>query len=62
MHGNEGRGGILADAMGLGKTLTLLCLIIASKAEATPGFCGATLIGEYQINAKGQTVLLNYLR
>ena len=40
-----GRGGIMADAMGLGKTLTVLALIIASKAEPSPGYCGATLIG-----------------
>ena len=35
----------MADAMGLGKTLTVLALIIASKAEPSPGYCGATLIG-----------------
>lgn len=41
-----GRGGILADAMGLGKTLTILALVIASRQESSPGYCGATLIGE----------------
>lgn len=40
-----GRGGIMADAMGLGKTLTILSLVLASKAESAPGFSGTTLIG-----------------
>jgi SWI/SNF-related matrix-associated actin-dependent regulator of chromatin subfamily A3 len=40
-----GRGGIMADAMGLGKTLTVLSLIIAGKQEKTDGFCKSTLIG-----------------
>ncbi|KAF8588628.1 hypothetical protein K439DRAFT_1651796 [Ramaria rubella] len=39
-----GRGGLMADAMGLGKTLTMLSLIIATKKDVSPDFCNATLI------------------
>ncbi|KAL7421932.1 hypothetical protein Q5752_003704 [Cryptotrichosporon argae] len=40
-----GRGGIIADGMGLGKTLTTLSLVLATKKdEAAPGFSGATLV------------------
>lgn len=44
-----GRGGIMADSMGLGKTLTVLSLIIASKKEEAPGHDNATLIGKCAI-------------
>lgn len=41
-----GRGGLIADAMGLGKTLTMLALILATKDDvAMPGHCESTLIG-----------------
>ncbi|KAF9565547.1 hypothetical protein CPC08DRAFT_815314 [Agrocybe pediades] len=39
-----GRGALCADAMGLGKTLTMLALILATKAQADPGFSKTTLI------------------
>ncbi|KAH7107286.1 SNF2 family N-terminal domain-containing protein [Auriculariales sp. MPI-PUGE-AT-0066] len=40
-----GRGGLIADAMGLGKTLTMLSLILATKDEPSlPGYSKATLI------------------
>ncbi|EJU03956.1 hypothetical protein DACRYDRAFT_87309 [Dacryopinax primogenitus] len=39
-----GKGGIVADAMGLGKTLTMLSLILATKDEAISGFSNTTLI------------------
>ncbi|EJD35996.1 hypothetical protein AURDEDRAFT_117185 [Auricularia subglabra TFB-10046 SS5] len=40
-----GRGGLIADAMGLGKTLTVLALVLLTKSEPkTAGFSGATLI------------------
>lgn len=41
-----GRGGIMADAMGLGKTLTILSLVLATKDDKPAGYCNATLIGE----------------
>lgn len=40
-----GRGGLMADAMGLGKTLTMLALIAATKADVPTDFSNATLIG-----------------
>ncbi|EIW70483.1 hypothetical protein TREMEDRAFT_60987 [Tremella mesenterica DSM 1558] len=40
-----GRGGIIADGMGLGKTLTTLSLVLATKKDQiTGGYSGATLI------------------
>ncbi|EJD43111.1 hypothetical protein AURDEDRAFT_167788 [Auricularia subglabra TFB-10046 SS5] len=40
-----GCGGLIADAMGLGKTLTVLALVLLTKSEPkTAGFSGATLI------------------
>ena len=36
----------MADAMGLGKTLTILALIIADKLISVPEYCNATLIGK----------------
>ncbi|KDQ18333.1 hypothetical protein BOTBODRAFT_184989 [Botryobasidium botryosum FD-172 SS1] len=39
-----GRGALVADAMGLGKTLTMLSLILATREEKSPGFSDATLI------------------
>ncbi|KZO90728.1 hypothetical protein CALVIDRAFT_568793 [Calocera viscosa TUFC12733] len=39
-----GKGGIMADAMGLGKTLTMLSLVLATITEEVPGFSNATLI------------------
>ncbi|KIJ49379.1 hypothetical protein M422DRAFT_65895 [Sphaerobolus stellatus SS14] len=38
------RGGLMADAMGLGKTLTMLSLIIATKKDVSPEFSNSTLI------------------
>ncbi|KAF7315555.1 hypothetical protein MIND_00070800 [Mycena indigotica] len=38
------RGAICADAMGLGKTLTMLALILATKKHASPSFSNSTLI------------------
>ena len=41
-----GRGGILADGMGLGKTLTTLSLILATQKDKPTGdYSNATLIG-----------------
>jgi SWI/SNF-related matrix-associated actin-dependent regulator of chromatin subfamily A3 len=41
-----GRGGIIADGMGLGKTLTVLALVLASiKEKEGPGISNSTLIG-----------------
>lgn len=37
----------MADAMGLGKTLTVLSLIIAGKKEKSDGYCKSTLIGTF---------------
>ena len=34
---------------GLGKTISILALILATKQEPAPGFCGATLIGEHRL-------------
>ncbi|GLB37536.1 putative HIRAN [Lyophyllum shimeji] len=39
-----GRGALCADAMGLGKTLTMLALILATKKNVPPDFSNATLI------------------
>lgn len=39
-----GRGALCADAMGLGKTLTMISLIIATKKDNNPGFSKTTLI------------------
>lgn len=41
-----GRGGIMADSMGLGKTLTILALVLAGKDEKPPTHCNATLVGK----------------
>ena len=41
-----GRGGIIADGMGLGKTLTVLALVLASLREKeAAGVSNSTLIG-----------------
>jgi SWI/SNF-related matrix-associated actin-dependent regulator of chromatin subfamily A3 len=41
-----GRGGIIADGMGLGKTLTVLALVLASmKDKEAAGVSNSTLIG-----------------
>jgi SWI/SNF-related matrix-associated actin-dependent regulator of chromatin subfamily A3 len=42
-----GRGGIIADGMGLGKTLTTLSLVLATRKDAAEGHSNATLIGRY---------------
>ncbi|TFK54077.1 hypothetical protein OE88DRAFT_1695204 [Heliocybe sulcata] len=39
-----GRGALVADSMGLGKTLTMLALILATKQDIEPEFCQSTLI------------------
>ncbi|KAJ7287410.1 SNF2 family N-terminal domain-containing protein [Mycena rebaudengoi] len=39
-----GRGALCADAMGLGKTLTMLALILTTKTDVSPGFSNSTLI------------------
>ncbi|KAM6502461.1 SNF2 family N-terminal domain containing protein, partial [Amanita muscaria] len=39
-----GRGAICADAMGLGKTLTMLALILATKKDIPPDYSTTTLI------------------
>ncbi|KAK7472758.1 hypothetical protein VKT23_000868 [Stygiomarasmius scandens] len=39
-----GRGSIVADAMGLGKTLTMLALILATKKDVPRNFSKATLV------------------
>ncbi|KAG2126297.1 SNF2 family N-terminal domain-containing protein [Suillus clintonianus] len=39
-----GRGAILADSMGLGKTLTMLALILATKKDVPTGHSKSTLI------------------
>ncbi|KAF8200953.1 SNF2 family N-terminal domain-containing protein [Pholiota molesta] len=39
-----GRGALCADAMGLGKTLTMIALILATKNEVDSGFSNSTLI------------------
>ncbi|KAF7361792.1 DNA repair protein rad5 [Mycena venus] len=39
-----GRGALCADSMGLGKTLTMLALIIATKADIPQDFSNSTLI------------------
>ncbi|KAJ2925137.1 hypothetical protein H1R20_g11960, partial [Candolleomyces eurysporus] len=39
-----GKGALVGDAMGLGKTLTMIALVVATKKEKTPGFSRATLI------------------
>ncbi|KAJ7076375.1 SNF2 family N-terminal domain-containing protein [Mycena belliarum] len=39
-----GRGALCADAMGLGKTLTMLALILATKADIPQDFSNSTLI------------------
>lgn len=41
-----GRGGIIADGMGLGKTLTTITLVLATKGGyIAHGYRGTTLIG-----------------
>ncbi|KAI0730200.1 SNF2 family N-terminal domain-containing protein [Fomitopsis betulina] len=39
-----GRGALCADSMGLGKTLMMLALILATKADMPPDFSNTTLI------------------
>ncbi|KAJ7703076.1 SNF2 family N-terminal domain-containing protein [Mycena rosella] len=39
-----GRGALCADSMGLGKTLTMLALILATKTDVDPKFSNSTLI------------------
>ncbi|KAF8527760.1 SNF2 family N-terminal domain-containing protein [Gautieria morchelliformis] len=39
-----GKGGLMADAMGLGKTLTMLALILATKKDTPSDFSNTTLI------------------
>ncbi|KAI0940604.1 hypothetical protein AcW1_003757 [Taiwanofungus camphoratus] len=39
-----GRGALCADSMGLGKTLTMLALILATKADIPPDYSRSTLI------------------
>ncbi|KAJ7446182.1 SNF2 family N-terminal domain-containing protein [Mycena galericulata] len=39
-----GRGALCADAMGLGKTLTMLALILATKSDVPKDFSNSTLI------------------
>ncbi|KAF9650574.1 hypothetical protein BDM02DRAFT_3164771 [Thelephora ganbajun] len=41
-----GRGALCADSMGLGKTLTMISLILATKSDSSPGFSEITLIGK----------------
>jgi SWI/SNF-related matrix-associated actin-dependent regulator of chromatin subfamily A3 len=42
-----GRGGIIADGMGLGKTLAMLALVFATKEDKVgEEYSGATLIGK----------------
>ena len=50
----------MADAMGLGKTLTVLALVIASRKEPAPGYCGATLIGTFSFHFDGSLALESY--
>ncbi|KAG6887502.1 hypothetical protein C0992_012023 [Termitomyces sp. T32_za158] len=45
-----GRGALCADAMGLGKTLTMLALILATKNDVPRDFSNATLIGILQFH------------
>ena len=40
-----GRGALCADSMGLGKTLTMLALILATKSDTPLDHSNATLIG-----------------
>lgn len=52
-----GRGGIIADGMGLGKTLTTLALVLATKKDKPEaGFARTTLIGEPVRSVKLMTV------
>lgn len=44
-----GRGGLLADAMGLGKTLAMISLIVATRKDVPTSFSKCTLIGEVLI-------------
>ncbi|KZT67187.1 hypothetical protein DAEQUDRAFT_407067 [Daedalea quercina L-15889] len=39
-----GRGALCADSMGLGKTLTMLALVLATKSDMPPDFSKTTLI------------------
>ena len=41
-----GRGALCADSMGLGKTLTMLALVLATKSDITTDYSKSTLIGE----------------
>lgn len=45
-----GKGGIMADSMGLGKTLTILALILATKGDKPASYCDATLIGKFRVS------------
>ena len=40
-----GRGALCADSMGLGKTLTMLALVLATKSDIPLDHSNATLIG-----------------
>ncbi len=40
-----GRGALCADSMGLGKTLTMLALILATKSDTPLDHSNSTLIG-----------------
>lgn len=49
-----GRGGIIADGMGLGKTLTVLALVLASlKEKEGAGVSNSTLIGKSNRKERG---------
>ncbi|KAG8213634.1 snf2 family protein [Butyriboletus roseoflavus] len=39
-----GRGALVADSMGLGKTLTMISLVLATKNDVPKKFCNSTLI------------------
>ncbi|KAG8857347.1 hypothetical protein FRB96_005834 [Tulasnella sp. 330] len=45
-----GRGALMADSMGLGKTLTMLCLILATMNDVPTQYSNATLIGQSALN------------
>lgn len=51
LHGSPHQACSPSD-QGLGKTLTMISLIIATKSQNTTGFSQSTLIGEQDINCK----------